>query len=742
MRPPARNQLIVNKHGELFRVLEIDAASNWVALIETNAPKALPRMNAWLKLVAQCRDGEWFDAESKEDARPRGNPSDAAIAIRNRRKASIAALVDVNGKSNPALFVRDGRGRLVEDHARTVCISAEALLANLRLWWQRGQTDDALLPGFEKCGRRVDGMPKGPTAPNAKPRGRTPTQNVYQQPFLLFLEEEQRLVARALELLEENKTNTLEKIHRTIINESYSYTDENGVRRHLPLGQFPTKRQMTYALSKVRKVSDALKRKFGAAHYDNNHKENLDSVANYVVGVGHQYEIDSTILDLWLVSPLNRTIVIGKATLYLVVDSYSRLIVGFNLSLSKPSWVNAMEAILSIFEDKQQLCERWGAEYHKDAWPAHGLLPQTILCDRGSEFTGFASDQIIQGLRCTVSNAPALMSSKKGAVECAFKLTHVPIKDNAPGYDIPSEIGQRRNGQYHKDAAYTLHETGAEILDAIYTHNVRIHGNLEMHPSDVLDGVAASPIQVWETDYPRSAGHLTHFAYDYARTRLLPQTKATVTIRGIRHEDRYYTCETAREEEWFVRAGRKTFQVQIAHDSRLVDYIYVRTGDDSSPMEIAVLTPGSRKFIGMSSIEAKAVTDLETKRRATADNNNLQLKLDQQQRAEQRKANAIAKLMEHQAQAGSDSASRKDQDNVLRKMEDKARRTEEAMRSRAAFAGDRPSVEPEPAAGDAARPVASDDKPVSWTVVVEAPASPIPPVSADKSVDDLYDEFF
>lgn len=58
----------------------------------------------------------------------------------------------------------------------------------------------------------------------------------------------------------------------------------------------------------------------------------LGSVANTTVLPGDVFEIDSTVADVHLISSLNRRKVIGRPTIYTVVDRATRMIVGLHVS--------------------------------------------------------------------------------------------------------------------------------------------------------------------------------------------------------------------------------------------------------------------------------------------------------------------------------------------------------------------------------------------------------------------------
>ena len=109
-------------------------------------------------------------------------------------------------------------------------------------------------------------------------------------------------------------------------------------------------------------------------------------------GPGSLYQIDATIVDLYLVSSFNRTCIIGRPVLYLVVDVFSRMIVGMSVLLEGPSWVGAMLALDCAMSDKVSFCAQYGIEITSEQWNCHHL-PKAILADRG-EFESYNADTL------------------------------------------------------------------------------------------------------------------------------------------------------------------------------------------------------------------------------------------------------------------------------------------------------------------------------------------------------------
>lgn len=92
-------------------------------------------------------------------------------------------------------------------------------------------------------------------------------------------------------------------------------------------------------------------------------------------------QIDHTKVDLMLVDELTRTS-IGRPWLTLVMDVYSRMVLGFLLSLEPPSATSVALALSQAVLPK----DIWRAErLIENSWPAFGL-PKCIHVDNGAEF--------------------------------------------------------------------------------------------------------------------------------------------------------------------------------------------------------------------------------------------------------------------------------------------------------------------------------------------------------------------
>ena len=93
-------------------------------------------------------------------------------------------------------------------------------------------------------------------------------------------------------------------------------------------------------------------------------------------------QIDHTEVDLFLVDETTRKAMAARPWLTLAIDVFTRMVVGFHLSMDKPSRVSIGLCMLNAVYDKSP----WLKENEIEArWPAAGL-PEALHADNGADF--------------------------------------------------------------------------------------------------------------------------------------------------------------------------------------------------------------------------------------------------------------------------------------------------------------------------------------------------------------------
>ncbi|EIN01542.1 transposon Tn7 transposition protein TnsB [Paraburkholderia hospita] len=584
-----KNVLFAGSDEQRYRVLSIDAGAKrgWVFPLDEKNGWPIYRDFWVLTGHANVREIKTSGKAKVPDL------AFFSASARNRAKQAheyIKPLLE-----HPDIYNGECRGKLVKARAAELNVSPTTLYRYLSLWWRNGQTQLALIPEFNKIGRTA--------LSKTAHRGRRPVDDKYD--VFQMSEKDVENVKKAIRQHYLNgEISTLAGAHRKMRREDYSFLDGNGKPFLLPDGEFPSIHQFRHIARTNFSLTEMLRKKHGAKRFDKKFGPHIGSALEECIGIGHIFEIDATIADVYLVAAADHASIIGKPTLYLIYDRWSRLITGFYVGLENASWTGAMLAILSIATDKRELCERYGVAYNPDDWPADGAFPQKFLGDLG-EMASKDSYRICDGMEATVSNTQSLHPQRKGTIECGFRLFHASIQEILPGYEPPYNAVKRREKRYDRDASLTLDEFITVVIKSIIAHNHGIMKGYDLNPMQVLTDTQAIPIRLWNDDMIRRSGALARYDYDYLHLQLLPQDDAVVTDDGILYRRCYYDAPV----EWLTRAAarRKRFKVKCSYDLRLANSILVY---DPNHPEVPIecqLTGASKNYKGYSFAEVEYI---------------------------------------------------------------------------------------------------------------------------------------
>ena len=596
-----------------YRLLEANASQNKGWIINLADPIAWPEEMPWRSLV-QLSPEPATELDFRE-------PSESS---KSRRDAAVERITPLLQMVPDILYPRL-RNSAVKDRAVKVGCSERTIHKDLRRYWKGGQTPDALLADYHYSGHRHikdgDSSPAELTAG----RGRLPVADrpIYQ----VSLTDTANMKYFIEEVYFKDKRISMRAAHQQMLNTRYTVLDGNGKAHIRPLGSRPSIRQFRHYFHANYSPEQKIRAREGDKDFERDHRAKLGTVFADCLGVGHYYEIDATIVNLYGVSTESVKLIVGKPTLFLIIDRKSRLIVGFYLGYENPSWAGAMEAIRSLSADKRELCKRFGVEYCQEDWPAHEVFPKEFLADRG-EMAASASNQVCDELQVTVTNLPGCRPDWKPLVECGFKLLHEAIKDEAPGFDPVANATRRRGKHYDKDACLNLREIGKIILEAIIAHNRRAMPNYDLSTEELVAGVEPTPIALWNHNIVERAGLLTRFPEQRVRYALLPKDEAAVTEMGVCFKGCYYTCPEAISKGWFVKARKNRFKVSVSYESRLVDHIYVHDLLTGTQPYLASLTTRSEKYAGLSFSEVKVFEDMRKRALPSIDEQRAQVAME------------------------------------------------------------------------------------------------------------------
>lgn len=507
---------------------------------------------------------------------------------RDRAWEIISLLVD----QEPYIYETINRRKLILKLCETKNISESTIRRLLKRYLIRGKNKNALIPDYIKSGGRGKEKCSGDVK-----RGR-PRKN-------------KELLGEGLNINEDIK-----KIFRISINKYYNTSTKNPLitSYELMIKEFfrdaenksiiysnerlPTYAQFKYWFYKERDFKKEIVTRFSAKKYEQNNRRILGTSTSEAMFPGRLYQIDATVADLYVVSEFNRSWIIGRPVLYMVLDVYSRLITGFYVGLEGPSYIGAAMALSSVAADKIKLCKEYGIDITSDQWPVNNL-PEHIIADRG-ELEGKNIENLINALGIGVKLCPSFRADWKGCIEQNFRLINLKTKPFIPG-KVDGTFRERGDKDYRLDAKLTLKEFTAIIIRTIlYHNNHHILKNYDRSEYQIEEDVKCIPIELWNWGIENTSGVLRTLPEDIVKLNLLPMDYATITGRGIKFKGVFYACKEALKEGWFEKARNNgSWKIKVAYDLRKMDYIYIKK-DNGRNFDKCFLLDHQHKYKGKS----------------------------------------------------------------------------------------------------------------------------------------------
>ena len=500
---------------------------------------------------------------------------------RDEAWSMLADIVD-----NPQLFIRSLRGPIIKEMMERHGVTKQTVYRLLRRYWQRGMCKNALLPDYVKSGAR--GQRRKPNqAKLGRPRAVKDGQGINITPEI------GRIFRRVIEerLLKEKHTSISDAFTSAL----------NSIRVLLPEAtpiELPTVEQFRYFYRREYHFTDTLPRRLSAVDFAKDFRPITSTSTTETLGPGYRYQIDATIGDVYLVSESDRSLIVGRPVIYIVIDVFSRMVVGMYVGFEGPSWVSAMVALANTVTDKVEYCRQYGVEINASDWPVRGL-PDVVLADKG-ELNGTKVEAFSQAFGVRIENAPARRGDAKGIVERYFRTVQEGFKPYVSGV-VEKTMSRKQGGRdYRLDASLTLSEFTRIIIAGVLHHN-NFHTLIKYDraactPSDL----PAIPVLLWNWGLANLTGRLRTAPEELVKINLLPHGSATVSELGVRLFGCFYTCPEAIKEGWFHRGqGRRPASVVVAYDPRTVNHIYLRPSNNLRDYWVCELSDRSRRFKGM-----------------------------------------------------------------------------------------------------------------------------------------------
>ncbi|MDR1672738.1 MAG: transposase family protein [Bacteroidales bacterium] len=518
-------------------------------------------------------------------------PDESLNTKEQEHRARIWSIMQSVVETEPDIYESSARAAILRRTATESGIDRAYLYKLLDRYWRSGKTKNAFIPAYSNCGakgkqRRTYKKRKGVLSAGDS-IGKTLTDN------------DRKNFATAINryYLNRNKL-SFKAIYEKLLQDFYAIKseDDTGKLKLLAPSEVPSFRQFQYWYGKNRDIVNETKKREGESNFELNNRSVLGKADYGLMGPGAQYQIDATVGDVYLVSQFDRSNLIGRPVIYFVVDAFSRMVTGMSVGLEGPSWTGAMMSIANMAMDKVAYCKEYGVEITKNEWPCHHV-PAALLGDRG-EMESKNADNLVNILGIRIVNAPPYRADLKGIVEQHFRTINTNSVALLPG-SVKPDMSKRGGRDYRLDAALDIRQFTQIIIKCVLCYNNHHYMDyFEKNETMTADNVEPIPIRLWDWGIRYCSGNLRSFPEETVRFAVMPTAKATVTAKGIRFKNIFYSSDRAVNELWFEKArSGKTQSITVSYDPRDMTNIYMWNQDDKE-YDICSLLDWNRKNAG------------------------------------------------------------------------------------------------------------------------------------------------
>lgn len=529
--------------------------------------------------------------------------SRARIAARDSRRKMIAPFVDAAPDLRHDLTKRRAIMRVIcarDDGAK--CGSKAFRYRLVRQYLQRGQMENALLSDRSNSGYTRE---RRALAPPKVKEGRSRNATIYEhkRAGFIFTEDQKAAILPTIVRQRANVENTGRAPTWCDVAQAVweiHFPDHieliKGKQVVIPKlsSQCPSIRQIRHLYLQNQDITTMLRRRSGEKQFNLRMRAKLGDQRDIAYGPMMVVQIDFTIADIFLLNS-SRTRILGRPTIAMIRDTFSRVIVGFALAWRHESWHTATLAILNMVGDKVEFCRNLGIEITPEMWPS-GLF-ETALSDNGPLIANLF-EHFRKSLNLRFDNTASGRGDRKPVVEAGFKDLNTALIHRLEGAIQPAF--DRRQAKEHikrakKSARYTLHDlTGLIAEYCIHYNNHRV---IEGYPlsDDMIGTVAAIPIQLWDFGVRSRTGIPRQLPVDQARLHCLCKGTASIRSSGIYFEGKPYSCGQAERNGWFVRArniGR--WEIEVLYHPSNLEIIYLAAPDAGKTGSTGSLEPCHR----------------------------------------------------------------------------------------------------------------------------------------------------
>ncbi|TKH84329.1 Mu transposase C-terminal domain-containing protein [Bacillus cereus] len=616
-----------------YRVLWIDSKQEIMYIFILNDSNALPIKVNVLDIITDIQN-DMIRVSLSDPYYKLYMEEELNASQRERIEKNWHLMQRLLSKENiPAIFESKARGEILKTYIQQG-YTKPTLYKLLRMYWKNGQNKGAIVDNYKNCGGRGKEKILG-----QKKVGRQKKDKNIHGEGTNVTQQVKKLIVNAFQKYYMNqKENSLRYTYERFLAENFMDKLNLGGETALKFkkdAKPPSYAQFVYWAKKLTSSHKVSIKRLGEKEHNLTQRAILGKSNDYVYGPGSLYQIDSTIADVYVVSTNNYNAIIGRPTLYLVVDVFSRMIVGFHIDTRAASLEMARLALYCAVSDKEEYCENLGVSIETGEWIASNL-PAALLADRG-ELMGKEAQKLADRINIRLENTPPYRADLKGIVERALGILQQNAKPLLPGY-VEKNFGKRGAPDYRLKAVLTIQDIRKIIIEYIRMYNQKILEHYELSEEMLRDQVVPTPNNIWNWGIEKCSGILRTFPKEELKFAFMSIDVGRVSAEGIKYKNMRYTCAKAIQEHWFEKARNKGWKIRVLFDPRNMTFIYIK--DESKESYIACEMDKTSVYYGKSLSEIEYLQKTERELKKIKAKESLERKLTYQSRVEEVVADA------------------------------------------------------------------------------------------------------
>lgn len=281
-------------------------------------------------------------------------------------------------------------------------------------------------------------------------------------------------------------------------------------------------------------------------------------------------EFDHTPLDVILVDRKDRQ-PIGRPTLTLAIDVYSRMIYGYYLSFDPPNTIAVGMCLLNGILPKDTITKFYETQYE---WSINGI-PKNILLDNSKEFRSQAMFNFCKRYGIKQRFNPVHRPDLKPHIERVFRTINEAIRDEGiGGYTASIEDNRKTKYDPSKHAVLTQEELETWLIKWIVDeYQMRIHLGIKEK-----DGIEITPLERYKQGIVEANGRMIGTPripkdWDQLRFDLLPFEKRTLQREGVRLFNLKYYHSVISKLRAIQKSSNKKYIIK--YDPRDIREVYL-----------------------------------------------------------------------------------------------------------------------------------------------------------------------